>query len=341
LSSSKFSDRYEESSGQEPGTWMFITGILTFELSTGRPGHIITRVLFAEDAPFDDGAETLRLRRGSLLRNDPGLSFESSMREGLSLELVFFGANDATDFGFDSEPDEGLEPDGECNDLDSPPDGRGDSDWKRDDLVLESEGRVDSDADCDALSALELEVGLDCEWVCHDLDTGSDEDFDDGRDDFLLESERSVRCDVLDSESDESVNLDRECDDFCLGCSGATEFGVDSESDASLDFNGACDDFFSGPFVFDPESAALSLECDCDDFAPGRSGAADFGLDSESDDPLEGNECDDVFSGRIGAADFGLASERDNALDLDEERADLDRAPETSDLMASLDRVTE
>jgi hypothetical protein len=116
-------------------------------------------------------------------------------------------------------------------------------DGECDDPDLEFEGRVDSDAK---------------------------------RDGSVSEIERGFDCDVLDSESDESVTFD-----ICLGRSDGIGFGLDSESDASLDF--------------------------------GRSFAADFGIGS----------------------DFAVY------LDLDGECSDIDRATGTSDLIASLDRVTE
>jgi hypothetical protein len=113
---STFLDRLGESSGQEPGTCIRISGTSTAGVSVfvcerllGGCGLSIAPAISTEETALDEGAETLRLRRSSLVRDDFGFSFKSSLVERMSLVIVCFALGDATDFGFDSEPDDGVE----------------------------------------------------------------------------------------------------------------------------------------------------------------------------------------------------------------------------------------
>jgi hypothetical protein len=114
--------------------------------------------------------------------------------------------------------------------------------------------------------------------------------------------------------------------------------------------DGEFDGFFSGrrdaaAFDLDSESdACVGLDVEADDFGLERSDAPDFDVDSESLAWDLDWDCDDFFSrfsGRSEVCDFGRGSGSDARLDLDGECADFDRVTGTSDLIASLDRVTE
>jgi hypothetical protein len=172
-------DRPEESSGQEPGGRhvgggdITTSGIWAFarERLLVRSGLPIAPALFAEEVLLVEGAETLRLRRSSLARSDSDLSLGSSLREGLSFEMVCSGLGDATAFGFDFELDEGVGRDdldfeaeitfGEWDDLDSLSDGLVDAEC--DGLVFESAESFDSDPERIDL-VLELEAAVDSDF---------------------------------------------------------------------------------------------------------------------------------------------------------------------------------
>jgi hypothetical protein len=167
----------------------------------------------------------------------------------------------------------------------------------------------------------------------------------------------------LDSESDVFMDLDSECNGFCLGRS-AEDFDVDSESDEGakldLDFEskggsgGDCEGLDSPSWRVDLDSddlrddLALGSEggvvesgAERDDWVLEFEGAVDFDrecddFDSESDAFVKR---DDFCLGRSGASDFDLDSGSDTDLDL--ECADLERTTGTSDLIVPLDRFTE
>lgn len=224
-----FFGRLQESSGQEPGTWIFIfgisgSGVLTCALE--RLLGVFGFGLSTEEFALVDGAETLRWWRGLPVCNDSDLSelfspevtslelvcFElgdarSFLWEVLSLEIVCFGPGDAESF---SREMVFLElvcfrlGDAVDFGLDSEPDGGVELDEERGDLDFDSDRGGD----------------LDREW--DDLRAESEERL--GFDGNLTAESDDGELDVLFFESEGRVDFDRDRDDLVVDFEGGVGF---------------------------------------------------------------------------------------------------------------------